>query len=1347
MLRASDFFCILARGEALHSADDRTRPHGCSENPISVHTMASNTTGLTKARAALRASGFVLFGLVSASCSGGGGGTTGDAGVGTPSSTNQVSSVEYGRLADIYGIRTTSDGQSVELFQKDVLIGREIRDERIAGTASEGKTDSEVRYDFLSSDPDTLQPRVFIPREIGSAAFDQLFSDLDRDVSLVTPLLVGQGGPGQPYTVVPRNAAVRLNFTRPVGVTDDFFVIRDANGQVTGLRNTEAVQLLQVAGDPSQPGNFVPLPVRIVVKERSLLLDPVLLGSEGLQYQTRNNAAGLPPSPDNVGANIRVALALEGPLAIPGLRSDGYSGINNSGRPAIVRDFRSGNSGDSSPNLARGFVLDTEPPRLVGELSTYLERVDRVSSGTMRIRVYKAGISHEIDRGDVFRFLVEGNSVPFGVTEVVADPEDDAGQPAVQHVDVLVRFVPGLEALDPSNRPDFPQDPAQLDAWLRNNAPRALLVTEYQGGRIDANTGAVLRAGDDPRYFGLFTPTPLPQFDGTPSQPNENISPFAGAVIRFTKPVDFQGTVKSADTFYFATRDLVDQVQIDQFISTRPWRVADATGAPAGVGMAPSSFNLAKFRTPHLVGSRALDEDGSQTTLRLQPLQGFFLDQAMRQDGPRPYYLHVIAGDEGIRDLAGNPIDLQTNDPNRARGLVIPFTLDTRSAAGRPQFEDNLAVSVVRTMANSDEDPNPSYYLPEEVQGNGAVPNARATPLADVFGAFSRVDGRLEGRPTTRLRRIADDLNQAPVDPQASVLRWCPEQAAGEQQISSNSATAPLGQGLQNPFNPYGCRLQTVWREIDLSLSRTDPFDFNLDIEQMYWAPYTGAPIEFDEFDKVTLRLGHSERRPEPCVGNFGALPTFPDSGLVTTFEDNYVRNLRAGTSTAQVDTRPAPHNAFANTPSNMRIDAQQVVLEPNQRNRFLPLPTFRRPYFVYRDETMVEQGGACGIGSDVNNTAISFLPWIISPWNHGVARRAVQDNGTTGPIAFLNGFWHSGNNYFIRVDTTQDRSTEGLLGNIALPLLADFFVECDSSQLPAGNGYVAFGLTGWQTSIALTSSNTPNFRMYSAGRPPFPNLSPICREPFASPNGQGGYAPPPPLGVGGTTIPGDNTFYWVMIDFLKRASVITNGFLDIYNPHRVPNGFADSRLGPYYTNPQNGSIAVPSGIRPRFLYEFDPPSTALPGGTSVVAQFRAAGQVDSDPWYWREWAQGTGQTVYPAAYTAQLQTNATNFPLDPFKACDAHIRKFDDRQSAGVARNWWTYFYNRTVTTYVLDPNQLFESSYLSQFNGPNEGFTPTDVRYVNWRYLMSNNIDATPPVAPTIDTFVLSYRFQRGQ
>lgn len=1305
--------------------------------------MASTTTGRSTARVALVASGHALLALVAAAC-GGGGSATGGASV-DPVATAQLASVEYGRLADIYGLRTTGSSQVIELFQKDVLIGRDIRDERVPGTATESRTDAEVRFDFIGNDPDTLQPRLLIPREMGSAAFTQLFADLDDDVSLVTPMAFGQAGAGRPYTVVPRNAAIRLKFTNPVGVTDEFFVERDANGAVTGLRNTDAVQLLQISGDPTQAGNFVPLPCRVVVGTDSITIDPVLLGSEGLQYQARNNAAGMPASPDDFGANIRIALALDGPLAIPRLRPDFLSGLNNAGRNAIIRDFRSGNDNDSGPDLARGFVLDSEPPRLVGEMLMFLERVDVVDATSMRVRIWKGGVQHEIDRGDVIRFVQDSSNVPFGVGEVVVDPVDDAGQASVQHVDVIVRTVLGLETLDPSNRPDFPTDPLQLESWLRLNAPRAILVAEYQAGRIDLNTGAQIVAADDPRYFGLFTPTPNPRDDGSPSDPNENVSPFAGAVIRFTKPVDLS-SVKPADTFYIATRDLVDENARAEFIATRPWRVADATGAPTGVGMATSSFKLAKYRTPHLVGSRVVDETGSQTTLRLQPLQGLFLDQGMRQDGPRPYYLHVIAGLSGIRDLAGNAIDLQTNDTNRAQGLVIPFTLDTRTAGGRPNFEDNLPVYVVRTMEDIDEDENPSYYLPEEVQGEGAVPNARALQLADVFGAFSRVGGRLEGRPTSRLRRIADNINQSPVEPQTSILRWCPEQAAGEGQIANNTATAPIGLGLQNPFNPYGCRLQTVWREIDLSLSRTDPFDFNLDIEQMYWAPFTGSPIEFDEFDKVTLRLGHSERRPEPCVGNFAALPTFPDSGLGVTFDANYVRNLRANTTTNEIESRPLPHTALANTPSNMRINAADVVLEPNQRNRYLPLPTFRRPYFVYRDETVVEQGANCGIGSDVNNTATSFAPWILSPWNHGIARRAVQDNAT-GAISFLNGFWHSGNNYLIRVDTSLDRSTEGLVGNVALPLLADFLVECDSAQLPAGNGYVAFGLTGWQTSVALQSSSVPNFRVYTAGRPPFPNLNPICREPTSSPNAQGGYAPPPPLGQGGTTVPGDNTFYWVMIDFLKRASVVTSGFVDLYNPHRVPNGFADSRLGPYYTNPLTGAISVPAGVRPRFLFEFDPPSTSLPGGTSVIAQFRGASAVDSDPWYWREWAQGGGGTVYPGAFTNQLRTTDLNFPLDPFKAADAHIRKFDDRQVNGVARNWWTYFYNRTVTSYVLDPNQLLDSTFLARFNGPNEGFTPSDVRHINWRFLMSNNIDANPPVAPAIDTFIFSYRFQRAQ
>ena len=91
-------------------------------------------------------------------------------------------------------------------------------------------------------------------------------------------------------------------------------------------------------------------------------------------------------------------------------------------------------------------------------------------------------------------------------------------------------------------------------------------------------------------------------------------------------------------------------------------------------------------------------------------------------------------------------------------------------------------------------------------------------------------------------------------------------------------------------------------------------------------------------------------------------------------------------------------------------------------------------------------------------------------------------------------------------------------------------------------------------------------------------------------------------------------------------------------------------------------------------------------------------------------------------------------------------MRKWDTRVVAGTgqARNWWTYLYNRTVTTYVEDPNVLMDPAYTIQFAGPNEQFNPRDVRYVNWRFIVSNNVTANPPVSPEIDTFALSYRFQ---
>lgn len=1283
-----------------------------------------------------------------AGCSGSGGGGTANS---TPGGTVQpeLSLIEYGRLVDVFGLKVTAEGAAIPfLFQADVVIGGDIRDERVTGS---NLSDAEILYDFLSANADTLQPRLFIPRDVTSDEFSKAFDALDDELRTVSPMRFGEGGVGLPFSVVPRNAAVRLTFSASLGIDDTFFVERSANGQVASLRNTEAVQLLRIVDDPTQPAGFVPMPVRIIVSDNQLILDPVLLGTEGLQYQTSNNAAGLPASPDQQGANIRIAVALEGPLAIPGLRAKttgGITGFNNSQRSSLVRDFRSGNQDDNSADITRGFVRDPLPLRLVGEIPMYLERVDSINAFTQEVTVFKNGLSHEIDRGDVVRFISDTSGLPFGSAEVVVDPDDDLNNPLVQHVRVRIRRVPDLENIDPSNQPGYPSSLSDREVWLVQNAPRAIVLAEFTAGGIDGR--------DDPRNFLNFTPAPL-ELNGYRPQQDEFVSPFAGAVVRFTKPVDMD-TVKWADTFFFAMRDLTTDDLIEDFIANRPWTFGGTTGA----GMNPATFNLAKYRTPYLITSRVFDEDGSQTSLRLQPTTGFYLDDTMRNapsGADYSYFLHLISGsaDGGIRDLAGNPLDLQGTTAGRSNSVVIPFTVDTRMNGNEPVFADNLAVSIVRRFASQDEDANPSYFLPSEVQPSTLASIAAAYPLEDLFGGFIYLDGKLVARPTTRVRVVADNLNQSPIQQQLEVpepanpLGWCPQfviDGANETQVGSNSANNLVPAGIQNPLNPFGCRLQTVWREVDLSLSRSDAFDFNLDIEQMYWAPYIGTNLSFDEFDRVSLVLGHSEFRPVPCVGDFSSLPSLPRSGLRNQFEGNFAWNPEPTGSGMAAESRAPRVEAYD---SNMTINPSDVVLEVNGINRFLPLPEFQEPYFVYRDETVIQQGGRSddSIGSDISGS--TYAPYILSPFSMGQGRRWVDREGQPGAVSFVNSFWNDARNRQLASPSAGDTFTGGLIGNVALPLIADFWTYCDSSELPAGGGYIALGTNGWQTAVTVQSDPRPAFRAVSAGRAATQTQPALCRKPGDTEwnTASGGFTP-----TGGGTSASDNTFYWIMMDVLKRQTVITNGFVDLYNPHRVPEGFADPRLGPFYL--VNGEPSAPPEVLPSFAFEFDPPLSQLPSGTSLVPQFRGASAVDSTPFYWNAWISGVTPLFpnetpdinpgFDTQMREQLKPTAANFALDPYKAGDAHMRKWDTRPIPGSSqsRNWWTHLYNRTVTTYVENPNELMDPAYTLQFAGPNETFNPQDIRYVNWRFIAINNTTANPPVSPSIETFSLSFRWQ---
>ena len=136
-----------------------------------------------------------LLGAVFPGCSGGGGGAglSGAGGV-------FLASVHQGKLVDVYGLRALGGAKLIELYREDVLISVEIRDER---SSCSNETDDQITYDFISPDPDTLQPHLLITREIGSTQFVAALDDL---APLVSPGQFGADTSNAPYPVGRRHS-------------------------------------------------------------------------------------------------------------------------------------------------------------------------------------------------------------------------------------------------------------------------------------------------------------------------------------------------------------------------------------------------------------------------------------------------------------------------------------------------------------------------------------------------------------------------------------------------------------------------------------------------------------------------------------------------------------------------------------------------------------------------------------------------------------------------------------------------------------------------------------------------------------------------------------------------------------------------------------------------------------------------------------------------------------------------------------------------------------------------------------------------------------------------------------
>ncbi len=232
------------------------------------------------------------------------------------------------------------------------------------------------------------------------------------------------------------------------------------------------------------------------------------------------------------------------------------------------------------------------------------------------------------------------------------------------------------------------------------------------------------------------------------------------------------------------------------------------------------------------------------------------------------------------------------------------------------------------------------------------------------------------------------------------------------------------------------------------------------------------------------------------------------------------------------------------------------------------------------------------------------------------------------------------------------------------------------------------------------------------------------------------------------------------MADFLRRQSVITSGFVEILNPHRMPArlaGSGDPRLGPYFSA-ADGSFELPEGYQPNFTWMSEPSMLSIPEGTKISPQFRAASRLEEDDrgprgglpegfWRWGFHDPSIDTPLNPGIFANAERPNEKNFPLNPLTAGDASLKKWDQRflPAANATRDYWAYYYNRQVSEYSERIEDMTDPNFLGQFVGPHETFGPADVRYFNWRFIMKNNVDLSAPISPSLDSFAVVYRFEK--
>lgn len=1368
---------------------------------------------------------------VSSGCSGGAAGTTGvittdPGGAGGAS----LASVEVGRLVDLFAYRVVDQTGTLDrratrnrqpvLIARNVVVNPAISSNALFDVTGAARSDANFR--FLPFDVSVGHDQLLIlwDDRIESTQFESARTAAETGLVSVAPAFRGQNVLTQPVPVAPRNGAFKLTFTRGLGVDSNFF-----------RNNPGAIQLLRFRDDPDVVGPlraFVPQDVRVIAQDNVIILDTTVLGAESVGGLNPSN--GLESSSDNVTANYRIAIPVNGIVSdLLDVEADSINAQNRidfRGDSAVVRDFRAGNASDGSLSA----LDDVEQPNVIAvrdmgivdvdtdERILTINKRDRLLALRGRIPFVDGPIDPDtmLPAGTQQVPTADVNGLPFAlpsgdfITQTVVS---SAGElvtlraEVVENLDVnnvlgdgeagltstltdggelpMARVrVTSIEAFDSAgNRVSFQSSTGE-------GAACTVQVRYYEAVPYRSGT-TILSDADRRSEFLTISPEPV-DAAGMPLSSAErlarltDVDPNAEIGAVFSEPIDLE-RLAPTDNFVL-TNEAIDAAEFQLALAS------------------PKSANLS------ILNTELIDQDLDGSDLRLRPPLG--LDH--QDSATETYWFHIDLAANAVADFAGNPLqlfDFRSPDPgNPAAGIQsvpirnfsVPFDLSRNSAEQR-------IGSQIHRFAALDEDGTP----------NGAF---------DFFGQFQLSGGRLRAASVTRQVRSADEANLGAItrfqrgecyvpgnstDPMNVIMPFHrplilgppPPPPFGNTGATYGAGPANTGGpagvtgflyqtpssfftvqqppqvftppqmpqdfgGIAEPHTPFGARMQITYREDDFGLSYTSASDLNLDVEQLFWATWNEQPILFDVFDRYTMRLGHSRKRPDL---KFQHLTVDTDGDMMddTVFCELNCLSLASGLSTTFAN------NVLPGSDLTTVVNNAEYVINPTQARRsdsgfvYHTFPTFERTY-TWRDSRLVtvdESGAVVGLGGAIDPasgpapagmggdvTANVDSPWIQSS-------PLLDVNPMPSPTFF---YPTVGTSFPTGVYVEDAGDFRGEIANdhdpIALPLLVDFSVFPDNTiassnggnlfhtafmgpgfadNTPALNGYYNQGnpIGGRVNTVQPFQCNNldwPSMRVYSFGGPNLTSPGSFDRViPDQTPVAQGGVvldrgvgAVRDPINGLGRVGPADSHLYWGQIVLARRVSLMTFGFFDTQTPnqHGLDPMTVNAPLPPATGLPD---LTGAGGVTD-FIVTLDPPVSRQPGGTLVTLEIRGA---DSIP----------NATVYDPSTEDEFDLRGNLY--NPNFACEAY------RYSAGV------------TTTDPIPPALPGAGNPLGTPNMPQtrpaaEGLTPYVIegeidsirnvatgflpRYLNLRLVMENNIDVEAAAVPSLRALGISYRMQ---